>query len=98
MIKWLDTKMAIAYAGTVAETVVGLMPLEPNAYKPMSVPKRMEKFEKLLKQISSSEQLRKFNFYQRAKFGTVLKWDLRERGYSEDFVDDLVRFALTRLT
>jgi hypothetical protein len=96
MLAWFDTRTAVAYAKTIAELVGKVMPLDGNTNKVLAPAKRADKFERILKQISRSDA-RGFNVYQKAKFGTALKWDLSERGYAKDFADELVRLVLARL-
>lgn len=41
---------------------------------------------------------RRLGMYARAKFGTSFKLELREKGYSEDFVDTLTRQLLLTMS
>ena len=35
--------------------------------------------------------------YGKAKFGTAFKWELKELGYGDDFIDELTRSILMRI-
>ena len=97
MFIWLNAKSAVEYGKLIVEKVVAATPLEAKPGKAAASSKRTANFEKLLAQISSGES-RRFNFYQKAKFGNTLKWGLRERGYPRDFVDEVVHLILTRIS
>jgi hypothetical protein len=96
MFAWFDSRSALIYAKVIADNVEMAMPLRTERGKVFATSKRKEKLEKLLDKVSKGRAYR-FNIYQKAKFGTALKGNLRERGYSHDAVDEVVRLVLTRL-
>jgi len=44
------------------------------------------------------QRARRLGIYGRAKFGTAFKFELAERGYPEDFVDELTRRLLISMS
>jgi hypothetical protein len=97
MLAWFDATGAIEYAREIVAALEATMPLERASGKRVSRAKQAERIDRLLSRIGRAGRARKFNLYQKARFGNALTWDLVEKGYSRDFIDELVRIALTRL-
>ena len=97
MFKWLSARSAQNFGLKLAGLVKELVPNDPN----LSASKRQSKAnyakQKIQKQILQFKQEENLNFYKVAKLLNEFKWDLKDAGYDQDFVDSFSSWILNRL-
>jgi hypothetical protein len=57
----------------------------------------MKKLERVILNAKAFSANHKLNFYKKAKLANTLKWNLKEAGYSEEFVRDVVGLVVVNL-
>jgi hypothetical protein len=94
---WLDTDAAIEFANSTSADIRKLMP--PSEHEPTrkEIGKRMKKLERVILNAKAFSASHKLNFYKKAKLANTLKWNLKEAGYSEEFVRDVVGLVVVNL-
>ena len=97
MFAWLDTKDAIAQGKETARSVCALFARAETGGSARKDGKIQEKFDRLVEGVALAVRGRRFNLYQKARFGNTLKWGLREAGYPDEFIDELVTLLLVRI-
>lgn len=97
MFDWFDAKQAIAQGEEIARSVSGLLAHAEASGTARKDGKIREKFDRLVERSALAVRGQRFNLYQKAKFGNTLKWELREAGYPDEFVDDFVTLLLVRM-
>ena len=96
MFNWFNSTEAVAQGKEIALSVFGLLaPAETGAIT-RAEGRIREKFERLIERSTSAVRSRRFNLYQKAKFANTLKWELREAGYPDEFIDEFLTFILVR--
>ena len=96
MFNWFNATEAIAHGKEIAHGVSGLV-APPEAVGIRSAEAKLrEKFERLIEESTAAVRARRFNLYQKAKFANTLKWELRDAGYPDDFIDEFLTFILVR--
>ena len=97
MFGWLSAKDAIAQGQEIAQLVRGLLEKAEARGFVRTEGKVREKFDRLVERAVAAARSRRFNMLQKAKFANALKWDLREAGYPDEFIDDFVTALLVRM-
>ena len=54
--------------------------------------------DELWRRAADFQRAKRLGIYGKAKFGTAFKYQLKELGYGEDLVDELVRTLLIRMS
>ncbi len=94
---WLDTRAVVDFANTASAEIVRLMPVGTHERNRKKAARSMQKLERLVRDAKAFSKNNKLNFYKRAKLVNTLQWHLREAGYPEDFVGDVVRLIVVNL-
>ena len=97
---WIDASEAIAFAKGIARDVVLLFPVNPQKGKPASTKadlKRRKKLDALIGRTHAFARTHKLNVYKKAKFLNTLKWELREAGHEDAFIDEIVTLLASTL-
>lgn len=97
MFDWFNAKEAIAQGKEVARSVSGLLAHAETSGTARKDGKIVEKLDRLVERSALAVRDRRFNLYQKAKFGNTLKWELREAGYPDEFIDEFVTLLLVRI-
>lgn len=96
MFNWFNATEAVAQGREIALSVSGsLRPAEAGGIRGAEG-KNRENFERLIESATAAVRGRRFNLYQKAKFANTLKWELREAGYPDEFIDEFLTFILVR--
>lgn len=99
MLKWFDTKESDDFARSLAKDIVAHIPLATLAeYKRGDTAKLAKSLHAMHGRVAKFQQANRLNFYKKAKVGNVLKWELKEAGYPEDFIDQIAKDVVVRLT
>ena len=97
MFDWFNAKDAIAQGKEIARSVCALFARAETGGSARKDGKIREKFDRLVEGSALAVRGQRFNLYQKAKFGNTLKWELREAGYPDEFVDEFVMLLLVRI-
>ncbi len=94
---WLDTRAAVTFANSTSAEIRKLIP--PSEHQPTrkEVGKRMKKLERVVLNAKAFSAKNRLNFYKKAKLANTLRWNLKEAGYSEDFVREVVGLVVVNL-
>lgn len=87
---WFDARAASEFGGSLADFVAERIPNQ-------SPKKAPEALVKLFAQIERFKQANKLNMYKKAKLGNAFKWKLIDRGYADEFVEEMTKEVLLRL-
>jgi len=99
MLKWFDTRESENFARSLAGDIITKIPLSSlSGYKRGDAGKHAKSLQSLHGRVEKFRQGEQLNFYKTAKLGNILKWELKEAGYPEDFVDQIVKDVVVRLT
>jgi len=93
---WFDTRAVVAFAEEAAREVQGALP-PAEAAKRVRGDKRARRLERIIGKAQRFAADNKLNAYKKAKLANTLKWSLREAGYPDEFVDDIVGLMVTSL-
>ena len=90
ILKWFDAGEIVLFSQEVIRDIKLLFPIAEKKGK--AIPKKdfRKKFEKLITTIRSYASKNKLNLYKKAKFLNAIKWELRESGYEDEFIDDVI--------
>ena len=88
--QWLDTSEAVAFARELALDITRAFPPTQNDRKPTSPKKGHRKLDNLVRRTCAFAQGHKLNVYKRGKLLNTIKWELRDAGHPESFVDEVI--------
>jgi hypothetical protein len=98
MLKWFDTKGSDDFARSLAKDIEARIPLVSlDGYKRGDAVKHAESLQLVHNRVAKFRQENRLNFYKTAKLGNVLRWELKEAGYPDDFVDQIAKDVVVRL-
>lgn len=98
LLRWFDSREAVAFAKTVVEDIHALFPPggKPELGK-LTRPKDIKKLERILERIFTFAKEKRLNFYIKSKFLNTLMWELKRCGYNEDLVKKFMEIITPRL-
>src|SRR5262245_57304294 len=101
LLAWLDTRHVVEFARSIVAEIREAMPADQEAdtrkESRKEVGKRARKIERLTQRTRAFSREHRLNFYKRAKLANTLKWELKDAGYSEVFVREIVAHILVNL-
>lgn len=96
MFNWFNATQAVAQGKEVALSISALLAPSESVAIRSAEGKIKENFERLIEASVTAVRGHGFNIYQKAKFANTLKWELREAGYPDEFIDEFLTFILVR--
>ena len=97
VLDWLDTRTAVEFAHRMSQEIRDSMPPSDETPGKKEAGKRARKIERIATQVKAFSRDNKLNFYKKAKLANTLKWSLKEAGYSDVFVREMVGLILVNL-
>jgi hypothetical protein len=97
VLHWLDTAPAVEFANSTSAEIRKLIPPSEHQATRKEIGKRMKKLERVVLSARTFSASNKLNFYKKAKFANTLRWNLKEAGYSADFVREVVGLVVVNL-
>lgn len=92
-----STKAAVAAGEALAKIVIESVPME-TGIKDLKMGRKVElSMRKMSQQIAWLKLEHKFNFFQKAKLGTSLKWCLKDAGYKDAYTTELTEWVMMGL-
>lgn len=81
---------AVSFAQELVRDINLLFP--PTAQKGKAIPQKVfiQKFSNLFARTREFSKNRKLNIYKKAKLLNTIKWELREAGHEDAFIDDVI--------
>jgi len=98
VLAWFDTAEVDRFAASLVQEVMRRLPptrVESSSQRMLERISRMA--DVLSDQLRAFAQSRSLNVYKRARLGNRVKWQLRDAGYPEPFVDALTTEVVTLL-
>ena len=92
-----STTVAITSGELLAKIVMDTVPMTVQANDPKEVKKVALSIRKMSQQIEWLKLQHKFNFFQKAKLGTTLKWKLKDAGYNDAYTTELTEWVMMKL-
>ena len=90
---WFDTRAVVAFAEEAARDIQAALP-PSEAPKRVRGDKRARRFERVIAKAQRFAAENKLNAYKKAKLVNTLKWSLKEAGYPDEFIEDIVALLL----
>jgi hypothetical protein len=94
---WFNTRAVEDFAARMAREIQQSMPPSDEAPGKKEAGKRAKKIERIATQAKAFSRDHRLNFYKKAKLANTLKWSLKEAGYSDVFVREMVGLILVNL-
>lgn len=93
-------KQVEEFAKSLVAEIARYYPPEPGAdgQRKASNKKVASVLEEALKKATDFKKLHKLGIYKTARLGNTVRWELKERGYSEQFTEALVKDLVVRLS
>ena len=97
LLAWLDTRHVVEFARSIVAEIREAMPADEEVRSRKEIDKRARKVERLTERTRAFSREHRLNFYKKAKLANTLKWELKDAGYSEVFVREIVAHILVNL-
>jgi hypothetical protein len=97
VLDWLNTRTAVDFAKSIAQEIRHSMPPSDELPGKKEAGKRAKKIERIATQAKAFSRDHRLNFYKKAKLANTLKWSLKEAGYSDVFIREMVGLILVNL-
>ncbi len=94
---WLDSRAAVQFADSIARDIRAALPPSDERPGRKEADKRARKLERIVERTRGFSRDHRLNMYKKAKFANTLRWSLREAGYSDVFVREVVGLVLVNL-
>jgi hypothetical protein len=94
---WFNTRAVEDFGISIAREIQDSMPPSDEAPGKKEAGKRAKKIERLATQAQAFSRDNRLNFYKKAKLANTLKWSLKEAGYSDVFIREMVGLILVNL-
>ena|SRR5437667_7106266 len=95
---WFDAKEVVEFARGIARDIDRLLPVVRQNRKPASPKKDRQKLDALVLRTRAFSQQHKLNVYKKAKLLNTIKWELREAGHEEAFINEVISLLTPNLT
>ncbi len=91
---WFDASEVCQFGKGLAESFAEKY---PDLEKKKDVYKRAKVIGKLNSEVKQFAQSHSLNFYKKAQLGNAFKWALIEKGFENEFVDELTKEVILAL-
>ncbi len=91
VLRWFDTRAVVEFVNATIADIRKLMPQGEHPSSRRQAIKRPERLERVVANTKVFGANNRLNIYKKATLLNTLRWGLREAGYPDDFVDDVVR-------
>lgn len=92
-----NTTAAVAAGESLAKIVIESVPLTAKGTDLKHAKKVSSSMRKMAQHIEWVKLQHRFNFFQKAKLGTILQWKLKDAGYETTYTKELTEWVLMRL-
>jgi hypothetical protein len=92
-----NTAVATTAGEALAQIVIESVPLDTEKTD-LKLGRKVElSMRKMSQKIEWLKLQHKFNFFQKAKLGTALKWKLKDAGYNDTYTTELTEWVMMKL-
>ena len=98
LIEWFNASEVVAVAEEIVLEIEKLFPLDEKQAKPRNAKKEQKRIDSLLARVRAHTLKTPLNVFKKAKFLNTVKWQLRDAGYEEKFISDVVALLTTSLS
>lgn len=99
ILNWFNTSEVEEFARALAQDLIGRMPPPSNSAGKRTTPERLRNTrEAIISRTAAFARTHKINWYKKANLGNTFKWELRDAGYDEQFVDAMTYDVLLAIT
>ena len=92
-----NTSAAISAGESLAKIVIDSVPLDTEKTD-LKLSRKVElSMRKMSQQIEWLKLQHRFNFFQKAKLGTSLRWQLKDAGYKDLYTRELTEWVMMKL-
>jgi hypothetical protein len=92
-----STAAATQAGHALAQIVMDGVPLSAQKSELKHAKKVSVSMTKMAQQIEWLKLQHSFNFFQKAKLGTTLQWQLKDAGYEANYIRELTEWVMMRL-
>ena len=92
-----STSASVSAGESLAKIVIESVPLNTEKTDAKYSRKVELSMRKIAQQIEWLKLEHQFNFFQKAKLGTVLKWKLKDAGYKDAYTTELTEWVMMKL-
>jgi hypothetical protein len=96
-LNWFDATEAQKFGNTLAHFLIERLPLNSEKKKDKTIEKQQEVVLKLFAQIVNFKKNNSLNLYKKAKLGNAFKWELKQAGYDDEFINQLTHEIMLKL-
>jgi len=94
---WFDTRAVEDLGRSIAREIQDSMPPSDELPGKEEAGRRAQEIERIATQAKAFSRDHRLNFYKKAKLANTLKWSLKEAGYSDVFIREMVGLILVSL-
>ncbi len=94
---WFNAAPAKTFGALLADNFIEAVPLAAKLSEKKFAQKAEGALKKLSRLIGDFKGKNKLNTYKKAQLGNAFKWQLKDAGYEDSYVDQLTEWLLTRL-
>lgn len=99
MFGWFDTRDTVSFAKSIVQDISTVFPPGQPPRPTQKEKERVAKaLEDALQRAADYGREKKLNLYKKAKYLNTLRWGLTELKYTNDFVEDVVKDILFRMS
>lgn len=97
MFTFLDATAAKLFGVEMAHFYMERMPVGIVLKEKQFASKSQQIIEKMVEQINAHKERNKLNTYKIAQMGNAFKWELKDAGYNDDYVNKLTQWFVVRV-
>lgn len=97
ILDWFNAGEAVSFAQKLALDINRLFPPAYPQGAMLTEKKHKKKFDSLVNSIRSFAAQHKLNVYKKAKLLNTIKWEMRDAGYEEAFIDEIIALITSLL-
>lgn len=98
ILNWFDTADVDEFARALAQDLIGRLPPSSNGAGKKTTPERLHNTrDAIISRTAAFARTHKVNWYKKAHLGNTFKWELRDVGYDQQFVDAITYDVLLAL-
>jgi hypothetical protein len=97
MLSWFDAREAKLFGSHLAKFFISKIPLDLTISEKKLGSKTEFVLKKMAEQVASFKRREKLNVYKRAQLGNAFKWELKDSGYDDAYIEALTGWLVTKL-
>lgn len=97
VLNWFDASESKNFATQLAQSFMEKDAQEQPDSKKKSVLKKQKLLNTVFQEVGNFKRAHSLNIYKKAQFANTFKWALKEAGYEDAYIDELVREIMLRI-